>query len=207
MISKAGSIKMLRVLAIGCAIAMGFMTLVGTSEDDVTDALNIDDDFDKTVNVELDEVTTTEADINVGASLQPLAGNNCGTLTLNQVLADLEARGDIDDLGKLDISSVTLQDVKGKYTAEWTPDTLASISCKLNISGTQNTTIAGTAINGADGDIDGTLTQPQLDVINYYLENKDEAFDYCVVCDAGPDTYTVTYDVVIGIRIQGDVDL
>ncbi|MEJ2097265.1 MAG: hypothetical protein P8Y38_09055, partial [Deltaproteobacteria bacterium] len=114
-ISRTGTLRLLRIIGVFCALTMGFLTLVGTSEDDATNALGVDDDFDETADVELDEVTTTEADTNASAVFLPLAGN-CSSLTVNQALEDLEAKGDIDDLDKLDIGSITLQYISGSYT-------------------------------------------------------------------------------------------
>ena len=45
-------------------------------------------------------------------------------------------------------------------------------------------------------------------MINYYLANRGEEFTYCVVCDDTEiDTYSVTYNVEIGVTIKGDVDV
>jgi len=58
-ISKAGKFKTLRFLGVLCAIVMGFMTLVGTSEDDAKDAAGdiVDIDFIEDAELELEPVT------------------------------------------------------------------------------------------------------------------------------------------------------
>jgi hypothetical protein len=201
-ISKAGTFKMLRILCIFCAIGMGFMTLVGTSEDDATDAAGIDDSFNETATFEMEPVTVEK----VGATSIMAAGDDCDTLSINDALD--EVKDDIKDFDKLDISSVKLEYVSGDYEASWTPGTVTSFSCSLTINGNESTTIAETAINGSTGTIDDTLTQEQIDVINYYLANRDELFEYCVVCDdVELDSYSVTYNVEIGVRIKGDIDV
>jgi hypothetical protein len=205
MISKAGSIKMLRVLAIGCAIAMGFMTLVGTSEDDATDALGIDDSFNETAEFELDPVTVEKPGVLPASILA--AGDECNTMTIDAALDAV--KDDIEDLDKVDIKSVKLNNVQGSYTADWLPLT-KTFSCSLTITGSQDPiTIAETVVNGLEGTIDDTtLTQAQIDVINYYLANRSEEFTYCLVCDdTDIESYTVTYNVEIGVTIKGDIDV
>jgi hypothetical protein len=208
-ISKTGTLKTLRILGILCAIAMGFMTLVGTSEDDATDAAGIDDSFNETADIELNPVTASDTDINA-ALLQPLA-NNCDTMSVNDALAELEARGDIEDLDNVDISSIKLNYVSGTYSdAYWAPAEVTNFTCSLTITGSQPTiSIAETAVNGGSGTIDDTLSTEDIDAINYYLGHRNEEFTYCVVCD---DTeleapWGVTYNVEIGVTIKGDIDV
>jgi hypothetical protein len=201
-ISKAGTFKMLRILGIFCALGMGFMTLVGTSEDDATKAAGIDDSVETDADLTLDPVTVDK----VGSTSIMAAGDDCNTLSINSALEAV--KDDIENYDKLDISSVKLNYVSGVYTANWLPADVLSFTCSLTITGTQSTTIAETAINGTSGTIDDTLTQAQIDVINYYLANRGETFTYCVVCDdVELDSYSVTYEVEIGVTVKGDVDV
>ena len=203
-ISKAGTFRILRLFCILCAIAMGFLTLVGTSEDDATDALGIDDSVEADADLTLNPVTVEKQ-----AGPAPLAeGDNCDTTSINAALDAV--KDDIEDYDNLDINSVALRYVRGSYTAAWEPLEAMSLTCSLTITGTQSTTIAETAINGTSGSIDETLTQEQIDVINYYLNNRNEEFTYCVECDEGVDainSYSVTYEVEIGVTVKGDVDV
>jgi len=203
-ISKAGKFKTLRFLGVLCAIVMGFMTLVGTSEDDAKDAAGdiVDIDFSEDAELELEPVTVEKL---AAASIQA-AGDDCDTLTINDALSAVE--DEIEDLDQVDIDDVELQYVEGTYVANWTPPENMSFSCSLTISGSQTPiTIAETAINGASGTVDDILTQEQMDVINYYLSNRSEEFTYCVVCDdsGGIDTYNVTYNIEIGVSIDGNI--
>ena len=199
-ISKAGPMRALRILGVICALAMGFMTLVGTSEDDAKKAAGIDTSFDEDAEIELEPVTVEKT---AAASIQQ-AGEDCNTMTINAALEALE--DEIDGLDEVDIESVELDYVSGTYTASWTPAEVTSFTCRLTITGTESTTIAETAVNGADGSIDATLTQDQIDVINYYLANRNETFEYCVECDDEEiDSYSVTYEVDIGVVIEGEI--
>jgi hypothetical protein len=202
-ISKTGTFRILRIIGVFCAIGMGFMTLVGTSEDDATNAIGVDDSFNETATFELEPVTVEK----VGATSIMAAGDDCNAMTINDALDAV--KDDIKDFDKLDISSVKLEYVHGNYTATWEPGTVTSFTCSLTITGSQDPiTIAETAINGSAGTIDDTLTQAQIDVINYYLAHRSEEFTYCLVCDdTDIDSYSVTYDVEIGVRIKGDIDV
>jgi len=204
-ISKAGKFKTLRFLGVLCAIVMGFMTLVGCSEDDVKDAVDdiVDIDFSKNAAFELEPVTVEKVS---GASIQA-TGDDCDTLTINDALDAVE--DEIEDLDRVDIDTVELEYVEASYSdASWTPADNMSLSCSLTITGSQPTIyIAETVINGASGIIDVALTQDQIDVINYYLSHRNEEFTYCVACDdtEGIDTYTVTYYIDINVSIDGTI--
>lgn len=202
-ISKAGAFKMLRIIGIFCAIVMGFVTLVGTSESDVKDAAGIDTSFEKDADIELEPVTVEKS--TNGLSIQA-AGDDCDTMTIDDALTALE--NDIENLDQVNIDEIELLYVHGNYTASWSPEDVTSFTCSLTIAGTQSTTIAETAINStsANQTIDDTLTQAQIDVINFYLANTDEPFTYCVVCDdTDIDSYNVTYNVEIGVTIKGEI--
>jgi microcystin-dependent protein len=201
-ISKAGTFKLLRILGIFCAIAMGFVTLVGTSEDDATNAVGVDDSVEANADLTLDPVTVEK----VGTTSIMAAGDDCNTISINSALEAV--KDDIENYDNLDINSVELRYVSGSYTASWLPAEVTSFSCSLTITGEQSTTIAATAINNASGNLDSTLSQAQIDVINHYLNNRSEEFTYCVVCDdVELDSYSVTYEVEIGVKVKGDVDV
>lgn len=197
--SKSTLIQMFRVVSVLCVLAMGFITLVGTSSDDVADALNID--FDEDATMTLDSVTADE-NANTGATAA-LGDSNCDATSINQALNSV----DIDefDIGDAEIDSVELSAIAGTYTATWTPDTVTEFTCSVTITGSQPTiTIAETAINGDSGDLSGLLTQEEIDVINFYLSNRSEEFTYCVTCtDTELDTYSVTFDIEIDVTIEG----
>lgn len=201
MMSKSTRIHIIRYLGIFCAIVMGFMTLVGTSSDDVKDALNIDVDEDTTM--ELDSVTVNE---NVNTLVETAIGDsNCDTTSIDQALNSV----DIDpiDINDVDIDSIELNGISGTYTATWTPGTVSTFTCSLTVTGSQTTiTIAETAINGTSGDLSGLLTQEEIDVINYYLANTNETFTYCVTCDdTALTTFSITYDIELDVNISGSI--
>ena len=204
MISKTGTIKTLRMLGFFCAIAMGFMCLVGTSSDDVEDAVGVPD-FDEPATIELESVTTS---FSSGASI--MANGDCDDMSVRDAIAAIE-----DEIGEsldsLDDLRIRVTGVRGTYTADWEPDTEGPITCRLSITGTQSAEIAVTVIDEVQGSIDGTLDQGDLDAINYYLneDNWDETFTYCVSCTdtSGITSYTVTYDVIIDIQVKGDIDV
>ena len=199
MMSKSTLIQMFRLVGVLCVLAMGFMTLVGTSSDDVADALDIDFEEDGTMSlssVTVDENTNTLSATAVGDP-------NCNTTSINQALDSVDIDG--FDLDSAEIDSVELNGISGTYTATWTPGSVISFTCSLAISGSQETiTIAETVINAASGNLDNLLTQDEIDVINYYLSHRGDEFTYCVTCsDAGLDTFTVDYDIDIDVTISG----
>jgi hypothetical protein len=201
-ISKSGKLKALRFLGVFCVIIMGFMTLVGTSEDDAKDTLGLTVDFDEDATLSLDSVTVNDT-VNT-LSIQAVGDSNCGSTSINGALD----AANIEDLDRVDIDSVDLNSLEGTYTATWEPDTVTSFTCSLTISGSQpDITIAETVINGATGVIDNLLTQEQIDVINYYLSNRDEVFSYCATCTGTDeiDTFSVTYDIDLDVNIQGTI--
>jgi hypothetical protein len=203
MISKTRTFEMLRILCILCAIGMGFMTLVGTSEDDATDAAGIDDSFEGDVDMSLDPVTASKS-----STLSIQADNDCKTITINEALEAVKDQ--IENYDKLDIKSVKLDYVGGSYTdATWTPLSVPSFGCQLDITGALgNISVAEKTVNGGSGTLDTVLEQADIDVINDYLDNRNEPFTYCLVCtDAELDTYSVTYNVDIGVTVKGDVDV
>ena len=206
-ISRTGTLRLLRIIGVFCALTMGFLTLVGTSEDDATNALGIDDSVEEDADVQLDPVTVEKT-----SGIESLAaGDNCNTLSINDALESVKDQ--IEDFDNIDIDSVKLQYVQGTYTnANWTPVDITSLTCSLTISGSQPTiTIAETAVNKGSGDLTvEELTTEQREAINHYLANRNETFTYCVECSEGEDsfdTYSVTYNVEIGVTIKGDVDV
>ncbi len=188
---------MIRFLCVFCAILLGFMTLVGTSEDDADDIVDIDFDTDATL--ELDSVTVNEG-VNT-LSIMAAGETNCGTTSIN---AALDA-ADIDDLDEVDIDSVELLGVSGTYTATWTPGSVTEFTCSATVSGSQDDiTVDETAINGASGSV--TVSAENLDALEYYLNHRNETFTYCVTCDDTElDTYSVTYDIEIDVNIEGTI--
>jgi hypothetical protein len=210
-ISKTGTLKTLRILGILCAIAMGFMTLVGTSEDDATDALGVDDSVEAKADLELEEVTVAKPSASLGILAEI---KECNTISVKEALDAV--KDDIENYDKLDINSVDLRYVSADYTATWSPAGVTTLACSLTIDGEgteYDTEIFATAfLDGtgtASGTIDDTaLTTEQLDVLQHYLDNRSETFDYCVVCDETDITsYSVTYEVDIGVTVKGDVDV
>jgi len=202
MILKTGTFKTLRIIAVLLVVALGFVTLVGTSEDDAEDAASdlVEINFDENADLELDAVTAEKP---AEASTQAV-GDDCNTLTINQALETVEDA--VDDLDKVKIENVKLRYVEGTYTAVWTPAAVGTFTCRLRIAGVQDTTIAETVINGGVGDLNNLLTEAQIDVIEYYLANRSEPFTYCLECDdAALDSYSVTFNAVIGVNIEGEI--
>jgi len=196
-ITKAGKFNMIRFLCVFCAIIMGFMVLVGTSEDDADDIVDIE--FDTDADLELDSITVTEA-VNT-LSIMATGDANCGTTSINGALD----AANIDDLDEVDIDSVDLISASGTYTAVWEPGTVTSFSCSATVSGSQaDIVIDETAINAASGSI--TVSTENLDALEYYLNNRNETFTYCVTCDdIELDSFSVTYDIVLEVNIEGTI--
>jgi hypothetical protein len=204
MISKVETIKKLRMLGILCAIAMGFMCLVGCGEEAVTDALGIDTDVNESAEITLDPVTTSFSSV---SSIQ--ANGDCGAMTIQQVVNEIEQNigQDLDNIKDL---SITVNDISGTYTASWEPPSEGPISYYLSITGTQSTDIAVTVIESNTGIITKGLTQDNRNAINYYLSNWNEPFDYCLSCYNTQNItfYSVTFEaLVLGVQITGKASL
>ena len=196
-ITKAGKFKVIRFFCVFFAITLGFLTLVGTSEDDAKDAVDID--FDADADLELDSITVNEG-VNT-LSIMAAGDTNCGTTSINALLD----AADIDDLDDVDIDRVDLENASGSYTATWTPGTVSSFTCSATVSGSQaDITVDETAILGATGAV--SIDEENIDALEYYLNNRNETFTYCVTCDDTElDTFSVTYDITIEVNIQGTI--
>lgn len=192
-----------RMACIFLVMILGMFLFTACGSDSAEDLVRdvVDLDFDEDAEIELDDVTS-EKTVDLAASA---VVDGCGTTSVAAELAKLE--DEIDDLDKVDIDDVELNYVTATYTATWEPVAITTLTCRLTISGTQNTELEATAINRPSGQISLSLTPDQRDVINYYLSNRNEPFDYCLVCDNDDaiDTYRVTYSVEIGVTISGNI--
>jgi hypothetical protein len=201
-ITKAGKFNMIRFVCVFFAVTLGFLTLVGTSEDDAKDAVDID--FNSDADLELDSITVDEG-VNT-LSIMAAEDENCGTTNINEALD----AANIDDLDEVDIQSVTLNGVSGTYDATWLPVTVESFTCSATITGSQpDIVVDETVINDIDGTDDGSIvvSEENLDAIEYYLNNRDETFTYCVTCTdvEGLTEFEVTYDITLDVNIEGEI--
>ena len=196
-VSKNNVARGLRKLGLLCVILIGFMAIVGSDSDDAKDLVDID--FDEDTEISLESVTVTKDQFAASA-----LGDNCATTSVKAELKKIE--DDIEDLDKIDVESVILNYITVEYLAQWSPVSVDSLTCRLTISGEENTSIAEMAINNPSGSQTLNLTPEQIEVINYYLKNRAKEFTYCVECDndALIDEYTVTYTAELGVTIKGE---
>ena len=201
MIQKLHLLKTIRVLLIFSVMAFGFIAIVGTSSDDAKKL--VDYEFEKDAEFELPAVVAEKRVSSDNSSLFA-AGDDCDATTINAELDKI--KDDIKDLDKIKIKKVTLDYMKVNYTASWTPSTIRDLTCYLVVYGPENAVFSETAINNPSGSQTLTLTDAQTEVINYYVSNRDESFEYCVECANADsiDEYTVTYLVDIGVIIKGE---
>lgn len=165
--------------------------------DDVTDNF---DDFNTDATVEFPPLVAEEGNGKVGA-----AAPDCKTTS---IMAELErAEVDLDDV---DIDEVDLTFLEAKYqNATWTPDTIEEISCTFTMTGHDTTvTVAETAVNGGSSSWEEVdVPADAVDMINYYLGNLEEEFEYCVDCgEVDTDSHYVEYLVRMGVEISGEVE-
>lgn len=196
-IQKESIVKGLRGLAVMAVCLLGLAAIVGSSSDDAKDLVDID--FEENATIELAPVTADKNERIAGA-----VGDNCDTTSVNAEIKKLE--DDIDDLDKIDVKEVDLRGITVTYLAQWFPAAITTLTCKLTISGDQDTEIAAMAINNPTGTSTLTLTEEQKNVINYYLSNRAKEFTYCVECDNDEfiTDYTVTYEVEMDVKIKGE---
>jgi len=191
------------VLLLGAVVLMSVVfTLWGCdalkekAKDEATK--DVDKSFDEEKSFELDPITVDET------SNDPVPqGASCGTTSVNKELVKAGI-----DLDEVDISGITLIYVKAMYSdATWDPNPPAEITCTLIFGGATggSATVAETAVNGSGSewnDID--VSDAAIAVVNYYLTNRGEDFSYCLTCTGEVDTYSVTYYVEIGVRVEGE---
>ena len=192
-IQRAGIIKFARYLAIFCAITMGFFCIVATSEDDAEDAVEEAAAFDE--DIEVASVTVTSGDP-APTSLH----KNCELgISINGLATDA-------GVDTSDIKSIKLNSLSARYrNADITPDT-GTFTCSATLSGDQNTTFPSIDVVEGNGDwIGATLSQNNLDAVNYYLDNRDAVFDICAVCDA--DVGNTIEDFTADIEVKMDVEI
>jgi hypothetical protein len=201
MIQKLHLLKTIRVLLIFSVMAFGFIAIVGTSSDDAKDL--VDYEFETDAEFELPAVVAIKR-VSSDDPTPSAVGDDCGATTINAELEKIE--DEIEDLDKIKIKKVTLDYMKVDYTASWTPSTIRDLTCYLVVRGEKSTVLSETAINNPSGSQTLSLTDAQTEVINYYLSNRDESFEYCVECANADniDEYTVTYLVDIGVTIKGE---
>lgn len=201
MIQKLHLLKTIRVLLIFSVMAFGFIAIVGTSSDDAKKL--VDYEFEKDAEFELPAVVA-EKRVSSDNYTPSAIGDDCGATTIKIELDKI--KDDIKDLDKIKIKKVTLDYMKVDYTASWTPSTIRDLTCYLKIYGPKSAVVSETAINNPSGSQTLTLTDAQTEVINYYLSNRNESFEYCVECVNADNIYeyTVTYLVDIGVTIKGE---
>jgi len=216
-IQKANTIKFFRYLAIFCAITMGFFSIVATSEDDVADTLGIDTDFNKSADLELDEVTVAKA----GGAQIAAEYKDCGQQTS---IAQLIKDANISGLDDVDVTSVTFNSVQAKFRdASWLPDTVASYQCSLEVTEVDppeatvreayDAVFTGIGVDSADKDwVSITFGEDGQRAINgylndYFLGEGSLVFEYCVVCNDGDeiDSFSAIHTVRFNVTIKGDL--
>ena len=206
-IQKAGVLKYLRYLGIFCAITMGFFSIVATSEEDAKDAIGVTVPFEGDAEIELDPVTVEKTDEPAPAAGDP----DCPDVTVQAVLDDaLDGLVDGITITGSDVDTITLNYANSTYTALWTgTGAPTEISCVLEITGlttpAQSITLAATAIQNA-GPVSVGFNNAELAVINFYLQNRTEQFEYCYTCTSSDniDTYDVTFTIDIGVTVEGE---
>lgn len=210
-IQKAGVLKYLRYLGIFCALTMGFVSIVATSEEDAADALGVDTDFDQDFDLAVNEITVEKT-----AEPGPAAAySNCEeNLSIQQGIDALE-NSDIDDV---DLDSVTLNYLEVRYKdATWQTLAADSLTCSVSLTEVDppatrdayNTTFPSIQIIQNSSDWTSlTLSDDNKTVINHYLNNRTEEFHICVECDdnAGEITeFSVTVEANLDIKIKGSL--
>lgn len=199
--------KKCRVASIVFALALGLFLFSACSSDTVQDLVKdvVDIDFDKNADIKLDDVTARKT-VEVAPSA---VSDGCDSTSVSAGLALLE--DEIENLDIVDIADVELRYVNASYTATWDPAEVTTLSCSLSITGittpAQTALFEETVINSPSGVISYSLTPEQNDVINFFLTNRDEPFEYCLSCQNADaiNSYEVTYSVEIGVTVTGNI--
>lgn len=202
-IQKAGVLRYLRYLGIFCVIAMGFFSIVATSEDDAADALGIPSSAD--TDLALQSVTVEKG--TGGLSVNPFASTtNCGATTIQTELDNSGLSQDLLDLA----SSIEFTQLDIDYTYS-VDGALEDLSCTLTIEyNAADVEIGTVTIDTADKSlvslVNVTVPTTAMEAINYYLAkaNWSVPLNYCVVC-TDTDTvqnYTLTYSPTFKVKVS-----
>jgi hypothetical protein len=186
---KVLSIFVVAIIALSMAIVFG-CAIEDTAEE------SADTSFSNEVEFNLDPLTFDDSE-----DIQTRDGQ-CGQTSVKQ---QLEAN-DIDP-SEAKISSITIQYIETRYkNATWAPEELSEVTCTLWVWGDtkERVDITKTAVKGAGSDwTEIDVSADATTLLNYYLKNRGEEFDYCVECTGG-DSHHVEYFVSIGVIVQGE---
>ena len=185
-------LKFFRCLAVLCTIAIGFITIVATSDDDVADVIDLDisEDYD----LEAARLTLADGEEEV-----------CKSVNIREKLDD----AGVDDIVEAAIKNITINRILVSYRATWNPATITSFTCTLSISGDLGSVIFTTdPINNNTN----TPTEPKMidldgddaSVINGYLQNRDQTIDFCIECSGleGTENMDFDFDIILDTHIE-----
>ncbi len=169
----------------------------GWIEDEVDDAKDDNDDFSEDVEFSF-EVTVTE-----GSDDTEPSGLSCDMTSVNDLLDDVNI-----DTGDISIDDIELNFIRARYKdADWTPEDAYVQDCVFAIyaGGEGAIVVESDPVRGGSDWGTITVSDEALSVINYALSHRDEDFYYCAYCDENADTYTVEYEVEVGVTVSGEI--
>ncbi len=190
------NVKWLAVTLLCVAVSMVFALacdIEETAEDAAKD--QVDTSFDKDVEFELEPLVAEGG----GTTAKDM---DCGTTS---VKAELEKNDVKED--EVDIDSIDLRFVSGRYSeATWMPEEVTHMACVMTLTGNGATvTIADYDVERGDSEwTEVEVSDDAVQFINYFLNNRNEEFDYCVEC-SDADSYSVTWEVSIGVTVHGEI--
>lgn len=221
-IQKTGVFKFLRYLGIFCALAMGFVSIVATSEEDAADALGIDTSFNETVYLSSGEVTVDKENEVVAEELF----KNCSEILSVEGL--LMQHEDWEDIQEVDMESQTFPangKVRVRYKDAMTDPALKAFTCSVRIIETgvplDDSERATYDVSTPSYDvvlqqttysdwIDVTPSQELVDAISYFVDPKYQAAEfmvcsYCTVDLNEVDDWSVTTEAEFPLQLKGDL--
>jgi light-regulated signal transduction histidine kinase (bacteriophytochrome) len=199
-----------------CILFLSTSIIIGCSDDDAEELVAdiVDIDFNETATLQLNTLSVSQTE-QEGQVVAMALATDCPVTSINNEINNLDF-GDVDvNIENLTINSITLNSLSASYVADWDTETTDSLNCELTFtrvtdvaSETLDETIKATVdveINTTSSGLDTVNVDTEdLDIINYFFNNRDEYFKYCMECDGAPD-FSVDYTLVASVTVDGNL--
>jgi len=190
-------------------LTIGIISGCSSASDIINDLVDIDTSGD----LEMQPVTVSGSSVPAALALDP---SNCETTSIQAKLNDANIE-EIDDWDIVDIDSVDIKSVSVDYTINSIdPDPFTgNLTCSVSLTSIDNPGLSNLVIDlpninsaGAGSSHNVTITSDDIAIINSYLGDRDNHFQYCAECTGGSaNSYNVTFYVTLDVDIEAEIDL